>query len=698
MRKTFKVLWSAVFVMMLVAGSVTLVFGTKSPARTINLPDDGTNTVDDDADVPDATARVARISFIRGDVQILRGGETDWEKATLNLPIVEGDQLVTSGGARLEIQFNNFSHLRLDENGSMTMAVLRPEGIAVSLSLGTMSMRVTDLEKSAGYIEVDAPKTTLSLLKAGTYRIDAGKAGDTDIQLSVTNGGEGRVYSDTAGFTLKSGRGARVFIDGSNAGEWETADAARNSDEFDSWASDRDVVIAKRIKDAYYNQYYDQDIYGADDLNGYGEWVHSSQYGYVWRPFQSAIDPYSDWSPYRYGHWRWVPPYGWTWVNDEPWGWATYHYGRWVFDNGYWVWTPYGYYRPSHSWWFPALVSITIINDNVCWYPLQYHHRYSSFNGHRDRDHNRGRGGIRPTPTPTGIGKGPGRPVGGSLGGDPSTDRMPPKGVIAVNAKDFGTRTHGYKTAPADVAGEIITKVRDKDENLPDHGQVSRRITKEIAADAPKAGGITKQIPVGAASRKPDAPLDRELHDKRMFGDRSPAKTNNGNGGITADENTPREPRKVGAVDRPPVKPADGGDTGISNRPSAKPKSDPPTTPPTGFQPAPREFKPPKETPQPPPGYDPSPKQVREPKEGMPARPPKNDPPAREEKPKTEAPPRVEPPQREAKPPSEAPKAQPKTEAPKPEPKTDAPKAQPKTDTPPKVDKPEQKNRKDTIN
>ena len=383
MRNTGKLLLLAVFVMTFVLGSVVYVFGAGRSVGTINLPDVGINTDDDDVDVPDATSRVARISFIRGDVQIRRLGSTDWEKATLNLPIVEGDELATSGGARLEIQFNNFSHLRLDENASLKVAVLRAEGIAVSLSLGSMSLRVTDLEKSAGYIEVDAPKTTVAVQKPGTYRIDAGKAGDADIRLSVTNGGEARVYSDTAGFTLKSGRGGRVFIDGSNAGEWETADAARKADEFDGWAADRDAAIAKRIRDAYYDKYYDQDIYGADDLDAYGEWVHTSSYGYVWRPYRNSIGVYVDWSPYRYGHWRWVPPYGWTWVNDEPWGWATYHHGRWVYDNGYWVWTPYGYYRPSHSWWFPALVVINIINDNVCWYPLQYHHRYASFNKDR---------------------------------------------------------------------------------------------------------------------------------------------------------------------------------------------------------------------------------------------------------------------------------------------------------------------------
>ena len=139
MRNAGKLLLLAVFVMTFVLGSVVFVFGAGRTAKTINLPDVGINTDEDDVDVPDATSRVARISFIRGDVQIRRIGSTDWEKATLNLPIVEGDELATGAGARLEIQFNNFSHLRLDENASLKIAVLRTEGIAVSLSLGSMS-------------------------------------------------------------------------------------------------------------------------------------------------------------------------------------------------------------------------------------------------------------------------------------------------------------------------------------------------------------------------------------------------------------------------------------------------------------------------------------------------------------------------------------------------------------------------------
>ena len=50
------------------------------------------SNVNDD-DVPEVTARVARISFVTGDVKVRRSGEDEWETADLNLPLVEGDEL-----------------------------------------------------------------------------------------------------------------------------------------------------------------------------------------------------------------------------------------------------------------------------------------------------------------------------------------------------------------------------------------------------------------------------------------------------------------------------------------------------------------------------------------------------------------------------------------------------------------------------
>src|SRR4051812_11952863 len=87
------------------------------------------------------TARAGRISFQRGEAQIKRLGSQDWERTGLNLPIVEGDQITTGAGVRIEIQFSRDTFLRLAENSYLKITTLRDEGIAVSLSEGTMSIR-----------------------------------------------------------------------------------------------------------------------------------------------------------------------------------------------------------------------------------------------------------------------------------------------------------------------------------------------------------------------------------------------------------------------------------------------------------------------------------------------------------------------------------------------------------------------------
>ena len=106
----------------------------------MNLPDLRNYTVvDDDEDSPEVKDRVARISFIRGDVRIRRADQDEWEKGTLNLPVVEGDEIATDGNARIEIQFDKNQHLRLAENSFLKIVNLRDEGIAVSLSKGTLN-------------------------------------------------------------------------------------------------------------------------------------------------------------------------------------------------------------------------------------------------------------------------------------------------------------------------------------------------------------------------------------------------------------------------------------------------------------------------------------------------------------------------------------------------------------------------------
>lgn len=134
MRAKIRHLWPLVFSMLLIFSGGVFTFGA-SPAQTLNLPASGDVVLTDD-EQPEVTDRVARVSFLRGNAKIRRSGSTDWENVTLNLPLVEGDEIATDRNARIEIQFNNYTHVRLDENSYLKLTTLRDEGIAVSLSLG----------------------------------------------------------------------------------------------------------------------------------------------------------------------------------------------------------------------------------------------------------------------------------------------------------------------------------------------------------------------------------------------------------------------------------------------------------------------------------------------------------------------------------------------------------------------------------
>jgi len=95
-----------------------------------------------------------------------------------------------------------------------------------------------------------------------------------------------------------------------------------------------------------------------DRLSPYGDWTWL-QGQYVWVP--SGVD--QSWRPYTQGRWVYTDR-GWTWVSNEPFGWATYHYGRWGFSNQVgWFWVP-------GRRWAPAWVSWRSSDDYLAWAPL----------------------------------------------------------------------------------------------------------------------------------------------------------------------------------------------------------------------------------------------------------------------------------------------------------------------------------------
>src|SRR5688572_26963938 len=86
---------------------------------------------DDYADEYDEKARVVRISLIKGEVSLKRNGTSDWERARLNFPLVEGDTISTDRDSRLEIQVDARNFVRLESNSILRIVTLRDEGIAL---------------------------------------------------------------------------------------------------------------------------------------------------------------------------------------------------------------------------------------------------------------------------------------------------------------------------------------------------------------------------------------------------------------------------------------------------------------------------------------------------------------------------------------------------------------------------------------
>ena len=478
--------------------------------------DTTTARADDERDY-DETARVARISLIKGDVSLLRAGSKKWERAALNFPLVEGDRLATGDGARVELQIDARNFVRLGPYTTLDVVTLRDEGVALSLPEGTVTLRLARFEREREYFELDAPRMTVAAERTGLFRLDAPP--DGRVRVTVRDGGRARLYSDNAGFTLRDGRTAEfAYNDAPGEGDWEFT-AARAFDEWDTWVDDRERYLAERLRYDNRDRYYDSAVWGAEELDAYGDWVQHCDYGYVWRPRATAMNVYHDWAPYRYGGWTWCPPYGWTWVGDEPWGWAPYHYGRWVYVDNYWCWAPRGYagYR-RRSWWRPALVSFTfVLNNHVVWYPLGYHQRdprSRSFRNFSDRL----------------------RAVGSARAERlERTNPIYQRAVTTLPARGFGRSGVRAQAAPRELALRAVT-AEPVSGNLPirpaeadaagagvPHVNADRRRPRPLVRAG--ADGTVRALPergTGAAERRPGVRLAEELQRTRVFNNRQP--------------------------------------------------------------------------------------------------------------------------------------------------------------------------------
>jgi len=274
--------------------------------------------------VADPPARVGRLTALQGTVSFEPASDTEWGAAEPNRPVTTGDRVWSDTAGRAEIEMGTAA-VRVWRETELDVTRLDDNSLQLRIPQGTVAVRLstfTDGETA----EIDAPNAAVTLNATGEYRVDVSPDGAT---TTVTvRSGSAEVTSAGSSFSLTAHQLATV--QGDSAPTYNVAEEAP-SDDFDQWVSSRDEVADQAPR-----RYVPSDMPGVEDLDDNGSWDNDADYGPVWYPTTVEVG----WAPYHTGHWAWIGPWGWTWVDAAPWGWAPFHYGRWAYVHDRWGWCP----------------------------------------------------------------------------------------------------------------------------------------------------------------------------------------------------------------------------------------------------------------------------------------------------------------------------------------------------------------------
>jgi hypothetical protein len=284
----------------------------------------------------DSHVRIVRLSNVEGNVQMDRNTGHGYEKAFLNMPVVQWSVLATKTDARAEVEFEDGTTVRLtpDSTVEFTDLALRDSGAratTLTLKAGQIYVNYRGSQKTEEFALLVAGEK-VNLTEEAHLRIDLQ---DTTAQVAMFKG-NANVEGPAGTAELSKGKSATFdLVDG------DKFTIAKNIEEdpYDAWDKQASTYHDKYARSGSYNDYpYG---YGVSDLNYYGNYTNVPGYGWMWQPYFAG----AGWNPYMDGAWVFYPGFGYTWVSSYPWGWMPYLYGGWNFVPGYgWGWAP-GYWN-----------------------------------------------------------------------------------------------------------------------------------------------------------------------------------------------------------------------------------------------------------------------------------------------------------------------------------------------------------------
>ncbi|HEY5210602.1 MAG TPA: DUF6600 domain-containing protein [Stellaceae bacterium] len=331
-----------------------------------------------DSNQQDPPARVGRLGFFEGDVSQYAADADDWAAAELNFPVSGNTAFATGANGRAEFELGS-AVVRIGNGTELDIVALDEENTDLRLPQGIAQLR---LPPSAGDMPIDnvvtTPRGDVTLAAPGRYVVSAGTA-DQPTMVTVFEGHAQVANASGATFDIAAGQAGVLSGDGNQP---IFATQAARPDALDTWARQRE---AQYVAAAPLPPQVSPAMTGVSVLAAYGGWKTEPQYGPVWYPRGVS----ANWAPYREGHWSYVRPWGWTWIDNAPWGFAPFHYGRWVRVGNNWAWAP-GTVAPTRLGvviarpiYAPALVVFASTGGGaaargpgVAWYPLGWNEPY----------------------------------------------------------------------------------------------------------------------------------------------------------------------------------------------------------------------------------------------------------------------------------------------------------------------------------
>lgn len=311
---------------------------------------------------------VGRISAAAGTVA-LRPTGADWMTAEVNDPVAAGMSARTGKPGRAVMRIGAET-IALADGAEIDLARLDTDGVQIALRQGRIGVRLSPLAAALG-VEIATARGGLWLKTAGDYDIAAGDEHMPARIAAVHERAPTGARSDTI-----AASGSTTEPDDSSSPDAAGLHIAA-ADDFVAWWQS----LADDGADRQTAQYLSPAMTGSETLDDNGSWKTVDGYGAVW--FPAAVP--ADWAPYRYGHWRWIAPWGWSWIDDMPWGFTPSHYGRWAYiagadpGTGRWGWVPGD--RVAEPVYAPALVAFLgtpgvglsypdASGPAVAWFPL----------------------------------------------------------------------------------------------------------------------------------------------------------------------------------------------------------------------------------------------------------------------------------------------------------------------------------------